>query len=134
MSQIVDTIKGIPGDIIKLPTTIYNFATGSYYGVPVATFGLIGITTAALVYVTLTQTEPKEGEDSEEREDREPIGDREEREPIGDMQREEREDREREDREPIQREVTGGKKKTIRKRGKKKTIKKKSIRKAHSSR
>jgi hypothetical protein len=140
MSQILDTIKGVPGNIAKLPTTIYNMATGSYYGVPVATFGLIGITSIALAYVTLMKDDDekntsdtglndnrKEYESSDEDEYQESNNMEEQREEPREESREESRDDLREGLREGPRQMNGGKKKkSIKKRGKKskKTIKK----------
>jgi hypothetical protein len=124
MSQIIDTIKGAPGNIAKLPTTIYNIMTGSYYGVPVATFGLIGITSIALAYVTLTQDDEKNTSDTGVND-----GNKED-DTSDDDEYPESNNMEQPRQEPPSQEsqMTGGKKKqkSIKKRGKKnkKTIKK----------
>jgi hypothetical protein len=108
MSKIVDTIK-------NAPTTIYHFATGSYHGVPVMTFVLIGMTSIALAYVTLTQDdEPNAANRSEDNEGRMDNTDEDDQD-------------ETQEYKPEQPQMVGGKKKqSIKKGGKKnkKTIKK----------
>lgn len=132
MSQIIDTIKSVPGNITKLPTSIYNMATGSYYGVPVATFGLIGITSIALAYVTLMKDDEKNTSDTglNDRENETSDDEYQEENNMDEPReypREESREESREEERQEPRQMNGGKKKkSIKKRGKKnkKTIKK----------